>query len=758
MMPKNTIAYPDVLEEGFILHWYEIKNVLGRGSFGVTYLAWDKNLNQQVAIKEYFPRDFSSRNNGSTVHPSTGESCELFEWGLSRFIREAQTLAKFKHHNIVRVMSVFELNNTAYMVMEYEEGEDLSSLYKQQKNFSEQALLGIFLPILNGLKLVHNAGFTHRDIKPANIYIRSDGSPVLIDFGSARKTTGAVTHTITSLVTHGYAPFEQYNESDDKQGAWTDIYALGACLYCAINGNSPLGALTRGSNFISNGCDGYKPLSTLNEGNYSKNFLLAVDNALLFQVLHRPQDVLVWADMLSGKVFSPALPRDDEVTVVKENFHNITPGLVIDSSRVLLDENIKNIKPNVSSFGFHLSFKKTKKIAIAFGTIIFIGSVIIFYLNGVDVKEASNNTNKAQLIVLLKSADNARRAGKLIETEDSAIYLYQKALKLDAENSEADSRIRDILEHYNGVIKRDFNAGYYEKARINVELLLATDIDTENLTKLKREIEKASEKAIEKKQAIDELLQLANDSLNNNKIKIAEFHIKNILDIDPDSQAALHLRAKINLNNQYIKNKLNQAKQAFDLGNIVNPKNKNALEMYKDVLNMDTENLDAKNGVIEIKKYFNNQFDKNLKVGNFKSAKKIILKVEKYIPEIQLINYMRKALNDKKNNYTLKLKSINKIIDKFKKLFELKNIEELKKISQFKKNREQFLKQFFENYTSFKLKSSNIKYIINKNKGTAKILLFDLVNVHGNVVNPGAWGKFKIIIRKSKDEHWKIYW
>ena len=140
-------VYRDVLQEGYSLHWYEVKSVLGRGAFGVTYLAHDNNLDQLVAIKEYFPHDFSSRDSGFTVHPSTGEKRELFEWGLTRFIREAQTLAKFKHHNIVRVMSVFELNNTAYMVMEYEQGEELTQLYKKKKNLSAQELLDIFLPL-----------------------------------------------------------------------------------------------------------------------------------------------------------------------------------------------------------------------------------------------------------------------------------------------------------------------------------------------------------------------------------------------------------------------------------------------------------------------------------------------------------------------------------------------------------------------------------------------------------------------------------
>jgi len=149
--------------------------------------------------------------------------------------------------------------------------------------------------------MVHDAGFIHRDIKPSNIYIREDGSPVLIDFGSARQVSGAPTRALTSLVTYGYAPFEQYNESEEKQGPWTDIYALGASLFFGLRHELPIESLTRGSSMLSTGIDSYKPLSVTLAGQYSASFLLAVDHALLFHANERPQDVLVWADMLSGK-------------------------------------------------------------------------------------------------------------------------------------------------------------------------------------------------------------------------------------------------------------------------------------------------------------------------------------------------------------------------------------------------------------------------------------------------------------------------
>jgi len=254
------------------------------------------------------PEDFASREHDNTVHPKTGEHKALYEWGLQRFVDEARTLAKFNHPNIVRVLSVFEENNTAYMIMEYAQGRDLSGLYAEPLKMSEDELLDIFIPIMDGLSLVHNAGFIHRDIKPANIYIRDNNSPLLLDFGSARQSIGDKTKTLTSLVTYGYAPFEQYNEGSGKQGVWTDIYSLGASLYVGVTGNKPADALSRGGGFIDKGLDTCMPASIIAKGEYSDNFLLAIDKALMFKIEDRPADILQCADMLQGKIRAPELP------------------------------------------------------------------------------------------------------------------------------------------------------------------------------------------------------------------------------------------------------------------------------------------------------------------------------------------------------------------------------------------------------------------------------------------------------------------
>lgn len=284
------------LASGYEIMWFEIIDVLGQGGFGITYLAKDKNLNRNVAIKEYLPTSFAYRHQDFSVKPITSDHGDNFAWGLDSFLKEAQTLARFSHKNIVRVQSVFEHNSTAYMVMDYEEGKNLSSIYKGSEQLDQAFFEDVFFPIFDGLQEIHELGFIHRDIKPANIYIRENNTPVLIDFGSARQTSQQQTGEMTSLVSQGYTPLEQYSSNYGEQGPWTDIYALAATLYQGVSGSKPAESLSRSACLLRAKPDVVLPLNTNEYPGYSQVFLDAIYTGLAIQPEERPADLYAWGE------------------------------------------------------------------------------------------------------------------------------------------------------------------------------------------------------------------------------------------------------------------------------------------------------------------------------------------------------------------------------------------------------------------------------------------------------------------------------
>ena len=310
-------AFPDALPVGYRLHWYMLEHVLGQGGFGITYLAHDTNLDRRVAIKEYLPTDFARRRSDATVCPRAESHAERYAWGLERFLSEARTLARFDHPNIVRVASVFEANNTAYMVMRFEEGEDLATLLERCGTLPERQVLGCLLPILEGLELVHEAGFIHRDIKPENIYVRRDGSAVLLDFGSARQSFGR-SKTMTILVAPGYAPLEQYYGDAATQGPWTDIYGLGATCYRAIAGRAPLDAIARAKGVLGSAHEILQPATELGRGRYSERLLAAVDRALQLTERDRPQSVAEWRRDIVAPAVQAQVATDNTVPALPD--------------------------------------------------------------------------------------------------------------------------------------------------------------------------------------------------------------------------------------------------------------------------------------------------------------------------------------------------------------------------------------------------------------------------------------------------------
>jgi serine/threonine protein kinase len=304
-----SVEHVHALAKGTRLNQYEVMNILGAGGFGITYMARDTTLDTTVAIKEYLPGDFAVRQGGSQITAKSSLSQGDFDWGLDRFLAEARTLARFRHPNIVRVNQIFQANNTAYLVMEYAKGQSLDDLLQKSGPLTEEQTKEVLLPILDGLKRVHEQGFLHRDIKPGNIIIREEGGAVLIDFGAARQAIETKSRAITSIVTEGYAPLEQY-DGMGNQGPWTDIYALGAVAYKCLTGNKPPSATLRVRS------DPLVPLSIATKGKVSPTFSAAIEAALHVYENLRPQNIADFSAMIAGTMPVPAAASADDATRV----------------------------------------------------------------------------------------------------------------------------------------------------------------------------------------------------------------------------------------------------------------------------------------------------------------------------------------------------------------------------------------------------------------------------------------------------------
>lgn len=289
---RNTSTVPDALyvnalPRGTLLQGFELGAPLGQGGFSIVYAATDTTLCRPVAVKEYMPSSFASRTDSSQVVLRSQRHKASFATGLESFIEEARLLARFKHPSLVEVLSFWEENGSAYMAMPLYDGQTLRQTLRDNPACTSEARLKRWLaPLLDVLEILHEQQVFHRDIAPDNIIIQPDGTPVLLDLGSARKVVADSEHAPTVVVKAGYAPIEQYAEDKGvPQGPWTDIYALGATLYYAITGRAPSASVSRMMK------DSLVLLSQQTLEGYSPEFLEGIDRALALQPEERPQSV-----------------------------------------------------------------------------------------------------------------------------------------------------------------------------------------------------------------------------------------------------------------------------------------------------------------------------------------------------------------------------------------------------------------------------------------------------------------------------------
>jgi len=247
MADPSPPEHHDALPAGTRLGEFEIQHVVGVGGFGIVYRAQDHALQRVVALKEYLPVTLAGRGQGQQVSMRSSAHAETFGVGLRSFVNEARLLAQFDHPALLKVYRFWEDNGTAYMVMPFYEGSTLHATRRAMAGPPAEAWMRALLePLLGALELMHGAQVFHRDIAPDNIILRPDGSPVLLDFGAARRVISDRTQTLTAILKPNFAPIEQYAESTQfKQGPWTDLYALGAVVVFCATGRPPAPASVR---------------------------------------------------------------------------------------------------------------------------------------------------------------------------------------------------------------------------------------------------------------------------------------------------------------------------------------------------------------------------------------------------------------------------------------------------------------------------------------------------------------------------------
>ena len=290
------------LPNGHLLEEYTITRQLSLGGFSIVYLATDA-AGTRVAIKEYLPNSLALRAEGEIKPQITPEHQSAFRYGMKCFFEEGRALARLSHPNVIRVLNFFRANDTVYLVMEYERGRTLQEFIQTHKGeMTERFIRGVFTRMLNGLREVHSNKLLHLDLKPSNIYLRSDNTPVLIDFGAARQTLSSDQPMLKPMYTPGFASPEHYGSRKDL-GPWSDIYSVGASMYACLAGNAPQAANERYQK------DTLAPAMMRWEGEYSDRLLEIIDWCLNLNHYYRPQSVFALQKALVEAI-EPPTPKE----------------------------------------------------------------------------------------------------------------------------------------------------------------------------------------------------------------------------------------------------------------------------------------------------------------------------------------------------------------------------------------------------------------------------------------------------------------
>ncbi|MBC3860865.1 serine/threonine protein kinase [Undibacterium jejuense] len=336
MAAQNNAPLPDGLE----IAGYRIVKKIASGGFSIVYLASDEDGNA-VAIKEYLPSSLALRQQGELVPAISNENLPIYRIGLKCFFEEGRALARISHPNVVSVVNFFRANETVYMVMAYESGRSLQEHILRRRDKGEKPLVSerfirrMFNQVMNGLREVHTNKLLHLDLKPANIYLRLDGTPILLDFGAARQTLKTDIPKLYPMYTPGFAAPELYQKNGNL-GPWTDIYSIGASIFACMIGAPPQPSDQRSINDKME--SHYRKL----EGTYSAELIEVVRWCLKLDPLERPQSVFALQKALATKAQpQPELTMFEKARIKISNLFSRKDNLAV-SDHTTIQENTQN--------------------------------------------------------------------------------------------------------------------------------------------------------------------------------------------------------------------------------------------------------------------------------------------------------------------------------------------------------------------------------------------------------------------------------
>lgn len=402
--PNNYRVNPRCLRLGTKLAGkYIIGKVIGEGGFGITYIGWDEKLELPIAIKEFFPPKIASRDTttgNNTIYMFDHADEKSFEEGMRRSVKEARSMSKLEaYEGIVSIRDFFNENKTAYIIMEYVDGETLKEYLKENGKMEPEDVLKVMKPVMKALEQMHRTGMIHRDISPDNIMIRRDGQVKLIDFGAARVAQEEDEKSLTVMLKRGFSPEEQYR-SKGHQGPWTDIYALSATMYYMLTGVIPPESMERVLE------DKYVSLKEY-DIELDTKIADAIDKGLCVLAKNRYQSMSDLIHAIYGEEEKRVIPKKDMASMEVESAVGET--VLDDNSTVLMDDENKTVLMDeaekidqiVVEKNRIVKFNGKKKIfaVIVLLAIVLIGGTFVFTAqNSGDKKELTNVASKENAV------------------------------------------------------------------------------------------------------------------------------------------------------------------------------------------------------------------------------------------------------------------------------------------------------------------------------------------------------------------------